>query len=287
MTDLPQKTAATIYRVRARARNIHGRKGAWSDSVEVATTAYTGGGDPDPAPQDALTASFEQVPPEHEGKGTFSLLVRLSETVGSFSKSPRPSSFEVSRGRVRSVKQVEGGLWRVRVKPSSRRTVGVTLAGGKDCDAAGAVCTPDGRALSNTVTATVRGLPGLKVAGGKAREGRDEAIDFAVTLSRAVSGTVTVDYATEDETATAGSDYTAASGRLTFAPGETEKTVRVAVLDDLIDEGQEVFRLKLSNASGAGIADGKAAGRIGNTAPARRRGCRGLGVRWRRAWWTR
>ena len=121
-------------------------------------------------------------------------------------------------------------MWRVRVKPSSWRKVGVTLAGGRDCDAQGAVCTPDGRALSNTVSATVRGLAGLKVAGRRAREGRDEAIYFAVTLSRAASGTVTVDYGTEDETATAGSDYTATSVTLTFEPGETEKTVRVGIL---------------------------------------------------------
>ena len=261
--------AGTAYTFKAQARNLVGRQSEWSDAVSATTDAMqvSGGGSSDPEPTDPLTASFEQVPSEHKGKGRFSFLVRLSETVGNFSKSPRPSSFEVTRGRVRSVEQVDAGLWRVRVKPSSWRTVGVTLAGGRDCDTEGAVCTPDGRALENTVSATVQGPAGLKVAGGRAREGRDEAIDFAVTLSRAAAGTVTVDYATEDETAVAGSDYTATSGTLTFAPGETEKAVRVAILDDLIDEGQEVFRLKLSNASGAHIRDGKAAGRIGNTDP--------------------
>ncbi|MCY4505556.1 MAG: hypothetical protein OXG35_01140 [Acidobacteria bacterium] len=77
-----------------------------------------------------------------------------------------------------------------------------------------------------------------------------------------------MDYATEDETATAGADYTAASGTLTFASGETEKTVSVSTLPDLIDERQEVFRLNLSNASGAGIRDGRAAGRIKDAKPA-------------------
>jgi hypothetical protein len=183
--------------------------------------------------------------------------------VGNFSKSPRASSFEVTRGQVRRVEQVAGGLWRVEVKPKSWRGVEVTLAGGRDCDAPGAVCTPDIRSLSNTVTATVPGPVGLKVAGGRAREGRDAAIDFAVTLTR--PATVTVDYATEDKTATAGTDYEAASGTLTFAPGETAQTVRVAILDDRIDEGQDVFRLTLSNAVGAQIQDDKAAGRINNT----------------------
>ena len=214
----------------------------------------------DPAP---LTASFEDVPEEH-GAASFTFRVRLSETVGNFSNSPRRASFEVTGGKVLRVKQVTGGLWQVRVRPSSWGTVEVTLTGGRGCDEAGAVCTPDGRPLSNTVSATVRVLPGLKVAGGRAKEGKP--IDFAVKLGRASSGTVTVDYATEDETASAGSDYTAVSGTLTFAPGETEKAVRVETLADTASEGKEVFRLKLRNASGARIVDGKAAGWINNVA---------------------
>ena len=87
-------------------------------------------------------------------------------------------------------------------------------------------------------------------------------IDFLVTLNRAASGSVTVDYATVDETATAGTDYTTTSGTLTFAPGETEKTVQVETLADTASESRELFRLKLSNAVGAHIADGKAAGQI-------------------------
>ena len=52
-------------------------------------------------------------------------------------------------------------------------------------------------------------------------------------------------------TATAGADYTATSGTLTFAAGETAKTVKVPVLDDAVDEGKEVMRLLLSNPQGA------------------------------------
>ena len=60
--------------------------------------------------------------------------------------------------------------------------------------------------------------------------GQTATLDFAVTLGRAGPGTVTVAYATADGTATAGSDYTAASGTLSFAAGETSKTVSVPVL---------------------------------------------------------
>ena len=212
-----------------------------------------------------LTAGFIDVPTEHDGESEFTLDVMLSKGA-----TLSASSFQVKSGRVRNVEDMTHGRgrgWRVRIKPRSWRNVKVTLAGGRDCDVAGAVCTSGGTQLSKTVTRTIVGPPRLKVAGGRVREGKGDAIDFRVTLNRAASGTVTVDYATEDGTAVAGTDYTATSGTLTFASGETEKTVRVAILDDLIDEGREVFRLKLSNAVGARIADGKATGQIRNTDP--------------------
>ena len=96
-------------------------------------------------------------------------------------------------------------------------------------------------------------------------EGPDATLDFAVTLDRPPSGTVTVDYATADGTATAGEDYTATSGTLAFAAGETAKTVSVAVLDDAHDEGDETLTLTLSNPSGAYLADGEAIGTIKNS----------------------
>ena len=91
----------------------------------------------------------------------------------------------------------------------------------------------------------------IRIEGARAREGKDESLDFAVTLNRAAAHDVSVDYATKDETATAGADYTATSGTLTFAAGETAKTVSVPVLDDAVDEGKEVMRLLLSNPKGA------------------------------------
>ena len=95
------------------------------------------------------------------------------------------------------------------------------------------------------------------------REGPDATLDFVVTLSRERTEATTVDYATSDGTATAGTDYTAASGTLTFAAGETSKTVSVAVLDDTHDEGGvETLSLTLSNAEGAQIADSIATGTV-------------------------
>ena len=74
---------------------------------------------------------------------------------------------------------------------------------------------------------------------------------LTVELDPASTGTVTVDYATSDETAEAGEDYTAASGTLTFAASETSKTITVPILNDTDYDPTERFRVTLSNASGA------------------------------------
>jgi len=74
-------------------------------------------------------------------------------------------------------------------------------------------------------------------------------ITFTVTLSYATASNVTVNYATANDTATAGSDYTSASGTLTFAAGETSKTVSITVSGDQIDESNETFKVNLTSPS--------------------------------------
>src|SRR5205814_1906232 len=78
---------------------------------------------------------------------------------------------------------------------------------------------------------------------------------FTVTLSAAYDAAVTVHWATADGTAAAGSDYTAGSGDVTFAAGQTSKTITVAVLGDRVSESTETFVVNLSGATNAGIAD--------------------------------
>jgi hypothetical protein len=87
---------------------------------------------------------------------------------------------------------------------------------------------------------------------------------FTVTLSAASSKTVTVNYATADSTATAGTDYTSVSGTLTFNPGETSKTVNVSAKDDMTYEADETFFLNLSGAVNAAISHAQGVGTIIN-----------------------
>ena len=77
------------------------------------------------------------------------------------------------------------------------------------------------------------------------------AFTFNVTLSNPNDQTITVDYATADGTALAGTDYTAQTGTLTFLAGETTKQITVLVNGDLIHEADETFTVNLSNPTNA------------------------------------
>ena len=217
-----------------------------------------------------LTARFVDMPSEHDGESVFTLRIAFSEPLSWMNgRRLREDVVAVAGGRATKAGRVNRrrDLWELTVEPDSLADVTVTFAAGAACDTPAAVCTSDGRALSNTISATVRGPVAVSVADARAREGEDETIDFAVSLSRAASATVAVSYATADGSATAGEDYTRSGGMLRFAPGETAKTVSVPVLDDAVDEGAETLTLRLLNASGAVIADGVATGTIENADP--------------------
>ena len=87
---------------------------------------------------------------------------------------------------------------------------------------------------------------------------------FTVSLSSASTQAITVDYATANGTAQAGSDYQAAAGTLTFAPGETSKSVTVSVLGDTTVENDETFTLTLSNPVNATLSIALGTGTIKN-----------------------
>jgi alpha-tubulin suppressor-like RCC1 family protein/Tol biopolymer transport system component/subtilisin family serine protease len=76
------------------------------------------------------------------------------------------------------------------------------------------------------------------------------AATFTVTRKGDTSGVVSVDYATVDETASAGFDYNAANGTITFNAGETAKTFSAGILEDALAEEAETFGLRLSNPTG-------------------------------------
>jgi thermitase len=108
-------------------------------------------------------------------------------------------------------------------------------------------------------------LPTLSITDRSANEGNagPTGFDFTVNLSAASAQTVTVNHATANGTASS-SDYTAASGTLSLAPGETSKTITVSVSGDTAAEPNETFVVNLSAATNATIADAQGVGTIVN-----------------------
>ena len=111
--------------------------------------------------------------------------------------------------------------------------------------------------------------PSVSVADAMVKEGPGATLDFVVSLSHASDQAVTVTYRTGRWTllkfALPGSDFHATSGRVTFAAGDTEKTVSVRVLEDEVEDGREILPFWLTSAVGATIADAEATGTILNT----------------------
>ncbi len=284
-----QVSGAALVDVRAAVAGVRDR---WRIELEPAsheavTVSLAAGGDCASAPctkdgralseevsatvQGALTASFESVPSAHDGSSEFTLEVSFSEELAAGGAAGRlRQALSANGGTVQGVQRAAPAArdrFEVRLEPSGSGAVTVSLPAQTGCEGADALCTADGRALSNAPDASVAGPPGLSVADAEVDEGPDARLAFAVTLDRAASGTVTVQAATSDGTALAGEDYVAENRTVTFAAGETSQVVRVRVLDDSHDEQSETLTLALSSPSGAYLADGEATGTIENRDP--------------------
>ncbi|MGZ8626119.1 MAG: Calx-beta domain-containing protein, partial [Actinomycetota bacterium] len=115
----------------------------------------------------------------------------------------------------------------------------------------------DGRAV-----VTIRDddqVPSVSIGDAAVSEGSGgtTSVTLAVTLSNPSASAIRVDFATVPGTASAGPDYTSASGTLSFPAGATTASVSVGVAGDTVIEPTETFSVVLSNASNASIGDGR------------------------------
>jgi len=135
-------------------------------------------------------------------------------------------------------------------EPLENYTVTAAIAGGNSANAQGGITDSD--------------LPVISVDSVQAIEG--QPLTFTVSLNLASAAPVTVSWATALDALglnpAQASDFTAASGTLTFAPGETSKTVTIDTLLDNINELNETLLFNLSSASGATIAVATGVGTI-------------------------
>lgn len=120
----------------------------------------------------------------------------------------------------------------------------------------------DGRGLIKNDDAT----PMVSVSNATVSEGDSGTVEaaFSLSLSRPTSQTVTVSYGTSDDSAVAPGDYTAAAGSVTFAPGGTTRTAKVAVMGDTVNEPAERFNLDVQSTTNADLGDGAGVGTITN-----------------------
>ena len=208
----------------------------------------------------------------HTGAGDRpKVVVAFSEAVDSFTKDT--PSVSVVNAEITSVQaHAQDGLENAHVftlAPAGNEDIEFILVADAGCDSGG-ICSPAGTRLLEVPPAlTINGPESarrfLSVSDATTSEEEDPEMTFTVTLDRSTDHDITVDHATADGTATAGKDYTAVSGTLTFNAGETSKTVMVPVLNDNIFDPEETLRLVLSNASGAEITDPEGIGTITDT----------------------
>ena len=138
-----------------------------------------------------LTARFLYEEPQgyHSGSGT-TLTVRLSfsEAVSTTPEALRDHALEVTNATVEAVSRVDerSDLWEVRLTPESDATVTVAVSPAADCDAAGAVCTEDGRTLASGAGTAIPGPPPNSPAtGAPSISGREQVGE---TLTADVTG---------------------------------------------------------------------------------------------------
>ena len=114
---------------------------------------------PADTPVVSLTATFSNMPATHDGT-TFTFDLSFSENVKAGYERIRDHAFTISGGEITStVRKTQGSNqnWTITVQPNGNDAITITLPETSNCDATGAICTEDGRMLSNRLVFTVSG----------------------------------------------------------------------------------------------------------------------------------
>ena len=201
-----------------------------------------------------LTAQFLGMPETHDGQAAFSFELRFSEEIAISFRTLRDVAFGVTEGTVtRAQRLVQGSnvRWRITVRPASDADAGLVLPPTADCEAPDAICTSDGRGLSNRLEATVAGpastRPEATIAADAASVTEGTAATFTVTLDEAASDAVTVGLSVS-ETGSVISGTAPAS--VTIAAGTTGATLTVPTDNDTVVEDNGTVTASLSAGTG-------------------------------------
>ena len=185
-----------------------------------------------------LTAEFVGVPESHDGQTAFRFTLQFSEPVSLSNQALRTTVLDVTEGVVRGTRRVTPGVhlsWWVPIQPASEADVVVVLPVTRDCASDGAVCTADGKPLSNSLEAVIAGpshpKASITTATSPVTEGAPAT--FEVTLDEAASGSLTVQVdVTEDGSVLSGTS----PASVTFNMGDTSATLSVPTEGDSVVE---------------------------------------------------
>ena len=232
--------------------------------VAVAATASAGAMGPFAAPAKPVIGAPTAVPSKPQATKPFTVAFKVTSSTTHKAMTTGLMASTVSAGgkAIAHKRSFKGGTARVSlVVPATANgkplRVTVTIRSG-------------GQSATKAVVYAVPVLPkpSASISGVSAPEGNGSTtLSFPVTLSAATPLPVSISYASSNGTATAPADFTSATGTVTFAPGETSKTISVTVVGDTTYEPDETFTVALSNPVNATIGTGSATGTIQNDDP--------------------
>ena len=144
--------------IRVRGRFGADGWGAWSPRASLNCKGTASGSS---SGAEALTAEFRGLPSAHDGRTAFRFRIEFSEAVAASAADMRDEGLIVTGGKVTAASPLDGrtGRWSITVTPSGAGATRIVLPPGRDCAAAGAICTADGRQLSTALVTTVPGPP--------------------------------------------------------------------------------------------------------------------------------
>ena len=270
-TTAAEFISAVLGLVRRELENVLSSFGtAVSNTVSAAATALRQWWRPSPPNVSIANSSVTE---GNAGTSNMSFAVTLSKT----STSPITVNYVTSNGTATAGADYvasSGTITFAAGQTSKIVTVGVV--GDADVESNETLTVKLSNASGATITrATATGTinnddiaapPTVSIADASRSEGNSGTANmaFTVSLSKASTTSVTVNYTTANGTATSGTDYIATSGTITFAAGQTSKTINVGVIGDTAVESSEAFTVTLSSPSGATLSRAAATGTITN-----------------------
>ena len=199
-----------------------------------------------------LTASLHDVPERHDGAVDVAFELRFSEEFALSFQTVR-AGYEVEGGTLQWTRRMEppGNVrWRVAVKPEGDGEVVATLPGNQPCGTA--VCTADGRMLSNSPTARIPGpLPVVSLAADGSPVSEGTAAAFTLTRTGDAAGALTVAVSVSESGAMAVAD---APTEATFAVGASTAALAVATTDDAVVEASSTVTAAVASGTGYAVA---------------------------------